>query len=83
MNIKKKSIGKIIVICSILGFAAERFSRAPSTLLAKVICGDRYMQPVSGVIGDPSCGFNADMYLTAFLALTLVIGLVLLLSKSE
>lgn len=83
MNSKMKLIGKVIVICSIVGFAVERFSQVLSALLAKVICGDRYMQPINGGIGDLSCGFNTDMYLTASLVLSLIIGLVLIFSKNE
>lgn len=42
-------------------------------LLAKLWCGDSYMQAVDGIVGDRSCGFNADMYfMVGLLALVLI-----------
>ncbi len=39
------------------------------------------MQPVDGIVGDVSCGFNADMYLVVFLIITLLTGTILVISK--
>ena len=40
----------------------ERLTFVFSSGLAKVICGERYMRPHDGIIGEHSCGFDADVY---------------------
>jgi len=59
--------GFMLFIISVILFLLDRFTHVLSSTLGKIICGDRYMQRVGGVIGDMSCGFNIDMYLAACL----------------
>jgi len=74
-----KNTGLLIIILSILVFTVDRMTQFVSTFLGKLICGDRYLQAVNGVVGDASCGFNMDMYLSACLLGLFIIGLVLVI----
>ena len=38
-----------------------------------------YLQPVDGILGDVSCGFNADMHFTALMFLVLITGIAVLI----
>ena len=69
--------GITIISLSVLIFTIERLTQAISTLLGEFIYGDRYLQSVNGVVGDMSCGFNMDMYLTIMLWGIIVIGVML------
>jgi len=71
--------GIILIAASLALFMVERLSQALSSLLGKKLCGDRYLQAVDGVVGDASCGFNMDMYLTTGLEISLSIGVILLI----
>ncbi len=71
--------GVTIIFLSVLIFTIERLTQSISTLLGKIICGDRYLQPVNGVVGDMSCGFNIDIYLTSMLLGIIVNGVILVL----
>ena len=73
----KGRIGIIIIISVLTIWIVDRTTESVSTVLGKLICGDRYMQPVSGIVGDLSCGFNIDMYLTLILTIVLILGIVL------
>ena len=75
-------IGKAIGLIAILGFVVERLTSIPSTLIGKMVCDENYLKPVGGVIGDGSCGFNTDMHLTAFFAILLVVGVLLIVRKT-
>ncbi len=77
--------GITIIFLSVLIFTIERLTQSISTLLGKFICGDRYLQPVNGVVGDMSCGYNIDIYLTSMLLGIIVNGvmLVFILRKSN
>lgn len=80
----KKKIGAILVFGLLSVWLIDRFFLPISTFLGKRYCGDRYMQAVDGVVGDVSCGFNADMYLTVLLCLMLIVGAVLFIrAKSD
>jgi hypothetical protein len=70
--------GFFLVIFSLVLLAVNRLSSLPSDVLGRLVCGRHYLQPVNGVVGDGSCGFNMDMYLTAFLLLPGVAGVILL-----
>ncbi len=74
----KKSSGWLLIVLAGTLFLIDRFSSVVSTALAELICKDKFMQPVDGVVGDVSCGFNADMYLALILVLVLFAGFVLL-----
>ncbi|MBT5795668.1 MAG: hypothetical protein HOI10_12505 [Deltaproteobacteria bacterium] len=43
------------------------------------MCGDLYLRPVNGILGDLSCGFNADMHFTALMFLVLITGIALII----
>ncbi|MCF6188999.1 MAG: hypothetical protein L3J51_00805 [Cocleimonas sp.] len=80
--ISKKKLGLIIIALAVLiGVLSRSFSIIPN-LVGKIICGNNYMQPVDGVVGDVSCGFNTDMHLIALSIAGLITGIILvLLSK--
>lgn|GEM_PF-5646601 len=66
---------------SLLMIVVEIFFGYPvSESIAKVICQESYMQPVLGIVGDCSCGFNADMYGIVFLLFILVVSVILAFS---
>jgi hypothetical protein len=69
----KRNIGITLLFVSILMWAIGRFTQLNSEFIGKLYCGDRYMKPVDGIVGDVSCGFNADMYLVAFVFCLLVV----------
>jgi hypothetical protein len=75
----KKRLGIILIAGSVLLWFIDRFSYIISSYFSKLLCGDLYLQPVDGVLGDISCGFNADMHFTAFMFLVLISGIVLLI----
>jgi hypothetical protein len=75
----KRNIGITLLFVSILMWAIGRFTQLNSEFIGKLYCGDRYMKPVDGIVGDVSCGFNADMYLVAFLFAVFLIGVLLLI----
>ncbi|MEA3292493.1 MAG: hypothetical protein U9Q71_09370 [Pseudomonadota bacterium] len=77
-------MGALLAIGSLIAWLIDRFTRVISTFLGKLACGDCYLQAVDGVIGDVSCGFNADMYLTASLVFVLIVGAILFIrAKSD
>ena len=73
-----RSVGFVLVFTSIIAFLVDRFTHVLSDILGKSICHEQYMQPVGGVVGDMSCGFNMDMYLAAGLFLLCLAGVVLI-----
>ena len=74
-------IAKALITGSVLVGLFDRVTRGISTLFGKIRCGDRYIQPVDGVIGDMSCGFNDDMYLLVFLLVMFLAGIALYLKE--
>ncbi len=70
--------GFFLVIFSLVLLVVNRLSPLPSDVLGRLVCGRHYLQPVNGVVGDGSCGFNMDMYLAAFLLPAGVAGVILL-----
>jgi len=78
-SMTKRKIGIALIISSIITWLIDGFSPIISTFFGKILCGNRYLQPVEGVVGDVSCGFNADMYLVVFLFAVLLIGIILVL----
>ncbi len=59
----------------------DRLTDIISTMLGKTICGDRYMQAVDGMIGDPSCRFNIDMHFTFSLIIVFLFGVLLYIAS--
>ncbi len=62
-----KKAGISIILLSAIVFTIDRLTQSISNLLGKVICGEHYLQPVDGVVGGLSCGFNMDMYIAVCL----------------
>jgi len=73
--------GILLIATSLALYMVERLSHALSNLLGKSICGETYMQPVDGIIGDTSCGFNMDMYLSTGLIISFVLGILLFIAS--
>jgi hypothetical protein len=69
----KPKIGLTLIISSICVWVIDRSTRVMSDLFGELFCGAAYLQPVNGVVGDGSCGFNTDMYLAACLFFILLL----------
>lgn len=76
----RKALGAVLVVLSVVLFVVDRFGAGMSSFVARLYCADGYMQPVDGMVGDLSCGFNADMYFVVFLFITLILGIFLSMS---
>lgn len=74
-----KSIGITLIFASIMVWVINRSTQVISSFIGEIYCGGRYMKPVDGIVGDLSCGFNADMYLAAFLFAVFLTGVLLLI----
>ncbi len=74
----KRKFGIIIVLFSSLLLFVNRFTSVISDFFGKLFCGNEYMQPVNGIVGDRSCGFNADMYVAILLTVTTILGIILI-----
>ncbi|MDE0793912.1 MAG: hypothetical protein OSB08_09735 [SAR324 cluster bacterium] len=75
----KRKLGRILIVSSIVLWFIDRFSRIISANSNSILCGDHYLQPVNGILGDLSCGFNADMHFTALMFLVLITGIALII----
>ena len=74
----KRRVGTILIAGSVLLWLINRFSYIISSYFSRLLCGELYLQPVDGILGDVSCGFNADMYFTALMFLVLITGIAVL-----
>ena len=74
-----KIFGLSLSIVSALLWLLEAGTGIPSEKFGRLVCQERYMQPAEGITGDPSCGFNADMYTSSGVILLFLIGLFLLM----
>ena len=72
-----RKTGFLFIIVAAILFFIDRFSHIISDIFGKSICGDNYLQPVKGVVGDMSCGFNMDICLVIGLLLLSATGLLL------
>lgn len=68
----KRRLGTILIASSVLLWLINRFSYIISSYLSRLLCGELYLQPVDGILGDVSCGFNANMHFTALMFLVLM-----------
>ena len=68
---------------SLLVMVVDRVTNSISTFIGEIICGDTYMCPVDGIVGDCSCGFNTDLHLTFSLVVTLIFGFLLYISSKK
>ncbi len=71
----RRKIGLLLITGSILVWLIDRISLVISTYIGELYCGKHFMQPMDGVVGDPSCGFNTDIYLVVFLFAVLLTGI--------
>ena len=80
----KGRVGIGISLIALLAWTVDKMTQSLSTALGKLLCGESYMKPVDVTVGDHSCGFNTDMYLSLLLAILFLLGLVLyVLSKKQ
>jgi hypothetical protein len=75
----KRKLGLILTVSSIFLWFIDRFSSIISANFSRILCGDLYLRPVNGILGDLSCGFNADMHFTALMFLVLITGIALII----
>lgn len=79
----KRTIGITLIFGSIITWLVDRFSQLISKFFGELFCGNRYLQPVDSVVGDASCGFNADLYLVVFLVAIILAGIALVISTES
>ncbi len=72
---KLKNINILISIFSFSLWLIDRTTGYISDFIGKIFCQDRYMKAVDGHVGEYSCGFNADMYLSIILLVLFCIGI--------
>jgi hypothetical protein len=77
-----RNLGKFLILFSLVIWIIDRLTSLFSTFIGKMICGDKYLCAVDGVVGDCSCGFNTDMHLSLILITLMTLGVVLFF-KSE
>ena len=75
----KRGLGIILIAGSVLLWLINRFSYIISSYFSRLLCGDLYLQPVDGILGDVPCGFNADMHFPALMFLDLITGIAVLI----
>jgi len=75
--------GALFMIVSVALMVAERATGRLSDWLGHLICGPRFMQPVEGIVGDRSCGFNGDMTLMTVLGGAFLLGILLYIGVGE
>jgi len=80
---KKRNTGIFFILLSLLFWLTDKLTHTISTMLGKIIYGDRYMQTADGVIGDPSYGFNIDMHLSFSLMIIFIFGILLYISSHK
>lgn len=82
-RLKRARIGIFMIKTSIVVWLIDAVTKVFSTAIGKLVCGEAYMCPVDGEVGDCSCGFNTDIHLTFVLMSILLLGLVLLISAKK
>ena len=73
----QKSFGKLISVSAFLIFLYEKLTSSISTMLCRLYCGKDCMKKVNDIVGDSSCHFNVDMYLSASFILLFILGMVI------
>ena len=74
-----RRLGTILIASSVLLWLINRFSYIISFYFSRLLCGKLYLQPVDGILGDVSCGFNVDIHFTALMFLVLITGIAVLI----
>ena len=80
---EKRNIGILAISVSLLVWLVDKLTNTVSATLGRMIYGDRYIQTANGMIGDPSCVFNINMYLAYTLSTVLILGIVLYISSHQ
>ena len=78
-QINKRRLGTILIAGSVLLWLINKFSYIISSYFSQLLCWEIFPQPVCGVLGDVSCGFNADMHFPALMFLVLITGIAVLI----
>ncbi|HFE48175.1 MAG TPA: hypothetical protein ENJ21_02555 [Chromatiaceae bacterium] len=72
-----------LIAGAMLAGLVNRLTHIPSTALARLWCGERYMRAVDGIVGDVSCGFDADMFFVVALMGVILLGVLLLIASQN
>jgi hypothetical protein len=75
--------GKGLIVFTFLFWVFDRLTNIFSNLIGEMVCGDKYMCPVNGIVSDRTCGFNTDMHLSFILILLFVLGILLYVSSKK
>ena len=79
----RSTYGIVLSLLSLSLWIVDRTTYAITHFLGEYFCDDRYLQAVDGVVGDISCGFNIDMYLSFSLLLLFILGILLYISSKK
>jgi len=82
-RLKRERLGIFMIKASVLIWLIDAVTKVFSTAIGTLVCGEKYMCPIDGVVGDCSCGFNTDMHLTFVLMSILILGSVLVISAKK
>ncbi len=70
-----KNVNIQISILSFSIWLIDRTTGYISDFIGRIFCQDTYMQAVDGYVGECSCGFNTDIYLSIILLTLFCIGI--------
>jgi len=80
----KKTFGLLLSLFSLIFWFLETASGyLISDTIGKKVCQENYLQPVNGFVGDPSCGFNSDMYMSSFLIMLFLFGMLMIFADRK
>ena len=80
----RRLFGSLLVLFSSMLWLAETASgRRLSDTLGEGICQENYLRSTGDMIGDISCGSNADMYFNSSLILLFIFGVLFLFSNGN
>ena len=80
----RKTLGLLLSLFSLLFWFIETASgRLLSDKIGERVCQENYLQPVNGFVGDLTCGFNSDMYLSSGLIILFMFGLLLIFTDGR
>lgn len=82
-NRHKGTAGIILILAALVIGIVDRMTQIISTLLGQFLYGERYLEPVNGILGDSSYGFNTDMHLSFSLIVVLILGILLYISSKQ
>jgi len=75
----KRRLETILIAGSVLLWLINRFSCIISSYFSRLLCRELYLKSMDGILGDVSCGFNADMHFTSLMFLILITGIAVLI----